>query len=93
MLDEVVSGRYNAGKTLLATTNFPLAVSGRGVRAATTERDALEEAVSQTLEERVTSRVYSRLVEMCRFITVSGPDHRKLDCQQRQLARRVTRRK
>jgi len=65
VVDQLVSRRYNTGRTVLATTNF--AVSARDGKDTTGKR----------LEDRVGERVFSRLIEMCQFVNVDGPDYRK----------------
>ncbi|MBL6976324.1 MAG: ATP-binding protein [Deltaproteobacteria bacterium] len=69
VVDQLVSRRYNTGRTVLATTNYEMesAPSGPGDRG--NSRTALS--------ERVGERVFSRLVEMCQFTSVKGPDYRK----------------
>ncbi|MBI3072614.1 MAG: ATP-binding protein [Deltaproteobacteria bacterium] len=73
ILDELVSRRYNLGATTLLTTNYLDAppVEGRSTRGFSAK------SVVETLEERVGARIYSRLLEMCEFLTLDGPDHRK----------------
>ncbi len=70
ILDELVSRRYNAGRTLLATTNYPPGPStGR----------ATGDLVAETLPpliDRVGERVYSRLQETCDFCQLRGEDYR-----------------
>lgn len=75
VLDELVSRRYNAAATILATTNYaPGAPTGTAVANAATV--ALGASSVPTLPDRVGPRVYSRLQEMCDFLEVVGPDHR-----------------
>jgi DNA replication protein DnaC len=71
VLDELVSRRYNAGKTILGTTNHPPGPPS-GVSAGNL---ALGELL--TLGDRVGARVYSRLRGMCDFCTVEGEDFRE----------------
>jgi DNA replication protein DnaC len=72
VIDELVSRRYNAGRAILATTNFtPGAATGRRVA-----NNAMpEERV--TLADRVGDRVYSRLTEVCSFVEMPGTDYRQ----------------
>ena len=73
VLDELVSSRYNAGKTLLATSNYlPKATPGTNV-PITLEGGM---RLPGTLEERLGDRIYSRLTEMCQFVEVKGQDYR-----------------
>jgi len=70
VLDELVSRRYNAGRTILATTNYTPGVS-QGIATpefATGKRPALI--------DRVGDRVYSRLVEMCSMVQIEGEEYR-----------------
>lgn len=62
ILDQLISKRYNASKTTLATTNY-------------VSREYLKEG-QQILEDRVGERIASRLYEMCEFIYIEGSDHR-----------------
>jgi DNA replication protein DnaC len=79
ILDEIVSRRYNAGSTILATTNFqPGPSSGQATsNLATPGLDA------PRLVDRVGDRVYSRLREVCDFIPVKGEDYRELSRRNR----------
>ena len=61
VLDQLISARYNSGKTLIATTNY-----------------SVKPGIPGGLEERVGKRVMSRLMEMCEFFFVDGPDFRTL---------------
>lgn len=75
VLDELVSRRYNAAGTILATTNYaPSPATGRAVANAAAVALGVESA--PTLPDRVGARVHSRLQEMCDFLEVQGPDHR-----------------
>jgi DNA replication protein DnaC len=76
VLDELVTRRYNAARTVLATTNFePRAPSGLMVpNLAEDEAHRAEPA----LVDRVSERVYSRLREMCDFMPVGGEDYREV---------------
>lgn len=85
MLDQIISSRYNAAdKITLFTTNYsdqsPNAKKG-GSNDTHKEfnsgngRDAL--ASEETLQDKVGERIYSRLVEMCRFVKLEGIDYRQ----------------
>lgn len=83
VLDDVVSRRYNAGRTTLATTNFPpRARGGKAPKAAVNpawqaRQDQDMRQAPQTLVDRMNERIYSRLVAMCEFVEVPGADHRR----------------
>jgi DNA replication protein DnaC len=71
VLDELVSRRYNAGRTILATTNYAPGAS---------EGLATPDFVSgngPALIDRVGDRVYSRLLEMCTMVRIEGADYRQ----------------
>lgn len=75
VLDQLVSRRYNTGRTVLATTNFDVS-SDETTETAPTKSGAI--ALTRTrLVDRVGERIYSRLVEMCQFLEVSAEDHRR----------------
>lgn len=71
VLDELVSRRYNVGVTTCFTSNYPLRTGdGRG----RVERDTVR---AVTLEQRIGSRVFSRLIELTDLVTVEAPDFRR----------------
>jgi DNA replication protein DnaC len=69
VVDQIVSRRYNAGRTILATTNY--ADRDAPASAGRVDKKTLEE---QLQDDR---RILSRLKEMCDWQEVRGPDHRK----------------
>jgi DNA replication protein DnaC len=75
ILDELVSRRYNARATILATTNFPARKDEYGEPPAGGGRN-LSVAGHETLEERIGDRTWSRLSEICKFVQVTGDDFR-----------------
>jgi DNA replication protein DnaC len=80
VLDDLVSRRYNAGLTILATTNFDPKLPATGQPVANLARATGPDgaaALRPSLRDRVDPRVFSRLQEMCDFLPVSGPDHRE----------------
>lgn len=80
-MDELIARRYNAGRTTLFATNYGLdsekPVVARGYRTSADAKDAAKD--SDLLLDRVGERIYSRLCEMCEFITLPGnaQDHRR----------------
>ncbi len=62
VLDELISRRYNARRTTLFTTNYP--VGGT-------------EPAGETLEARIGARIHSRIEEMCDKVVINGEDMRK----------------
>lgn len=73
VVDELVSRRYNAAATILATTNFAPGASGHGVGNAADPSRTLP-----MLADRLGDRVYSRLRETCDFVECRGDDWREL---------------
>jgi DNA replication protein DnaC len=64
-LNLIVNVRYNNNRPTIFTTNFhPV--------------DSDAKLPVETLEERVGSRIYSRLYEMCEFVPMTTVDYRKL---------------
>ncbi|MBN1335668.1 MAG: ATP-binding protein [Deltaproteobacteria bacterium] len=73
IVDSLVSRRYNALATVLATTNFR-AVGPTGC----VEANLADPEKAPSLGDRVGERVFSRLKEMCQFVPVGGEDYRCL---------------
>lgn len=74
VIDELVSRRYNAARTILATTNYrPGPATGIG-RPNLADRRA---ETQPSLSDRVGERVFSRLAEMCDLRRLGGADHRQ----------------
>ncbi len=79
ILDTIISNRYNMRKTTIFTTNYTDKKSTTYSEPVTLKNDrsnTQEKAIKETLEQRVYSRIYSRLKGMCDFIEMKGPDHR-----------------
>lgn len=72
ILDELISRRYNRGRTTGFTTNYPfeVATSRGGARSR-------ENFVATSLEARVGARMYSRLAAMCDFVRIDADDFRR----------------
>ncbi len=67
VLDELISKRYNAGRTTLFTTNFyPRFVP-----------DGVAPPQNEMLDDRIGHRIYSRLQEMCVPVFMGGEDFRR----------------
>jgi DNA replication protein DnaC len=78
-VSHILNSRYNEKKTTIVTTNFPNLPpgemqAGRGVSATEAARHA---ARNETLGDRVTERMRSRLHEMCRVVQLDGSDFRQ----------------
>ena len=74
VLDELISKRYNLGRTTLFTSNYLIQPESFGYNDTS---DALRKAARETLSERIGDRIFSRLFEMTDFIQVEAPDFRK----------------
>ncbi len=73
VLDTLISKRYNAMKQVVGTTNY-----GTGkATGRVAPNSSLPQATQPTLADRVGSRVYSRLREICQFVPVRGEDYRE----------------
>ena len=81
MLDQIISSRYNAAdKITLFTTNYSdQSPNSKKDGKSDTHKEYGRGAVvaEETLQEKVGERIYSRLVEMCRFIKLEGIDYRQ----------------
>lgn len=81
-LDDIISARYNMGKTTIFTTNYTerlvttyvenIQVKGDGGELKTIEK-------KETLKQRILPRNYSRLKEMCDFTEIHELDYRQLN--------------
>jgi DNA replication protein DnaC len=75
----IINSRYNAKRTTIITTNFPNLPAGylEGPQKgfSNTER-AKAAARNETLGDRITERMRSRLNEMCLEVSLEGIDFR-----------------
>ncbi|MGO8969520.1 MAG: ATP-binding protein [Myxococcaceae bacterium] len=83
-LDELIARRYNAGRTTLFATNYSLSPERKArphVRSGyrSTTEEAAQPRDTELLRDRVGERIYSRLCEMCEFVSLppETPDHRR----------------
>ena len=81
VLDQFISCRYNsANKLTLFTSNFNNHSNGKNGKK--TGGDHVDTQMfgnsrqNETLQDRIGDRILSRLVEMCDFIVMEGPDYR-----------------
>ncbi len=77
ILDQLVMGRYNQGKVIIASTNFGLE-SQQQNPVDQYNKDGFNPDKFGQLVDRVGYRVFSRLKECCDFHTLSGADYRGL---------------
>ena len=79
IVDALVTGRYNRRKTIVFATNYAFAGDTGSTdlnRAALASRSG-GGPVAESLRDRVHDRVFSRLAEMCDWVTLVGPDARR----------------
>ena len=80
ILDIIISSRYNMRNTTVFTTNYtdkPSTTYRETSLKRNTDEGAKEIVKRETLEQRVYSRIYSRLKEMAVFVELKGGDHRQ----------------
>lgn len=84
ILDQLVCGRYNQNKTIIASTNYKL--QGRSAahsynieldRHGGTGPTEFASDRFENLEQRIGPRIYSRLREMTVFMELTGGDYRR----------------
>lgn len=88
--DTLVSDRYNAGKIIVASTNYLLKESSAEYLVnRDLERDLIDGSQEFSplsfglLESRIGKRIFSRLLEMTSFVEMTGLDFRKVIAQRR----------
>jgi DNA replication protein DnaC len=84
-VSHILNYRYNEKKTTIITTNFvdgPSRLSEEAKKkpepVSRNQRDADWAMRDETLADRITDRMYSRLHEMCRIIHIQGSDFRRV---------------
>ena len=70
----ILNARFNDNRTTVITTNFDDEPAAGVVRSISPSRAA---ARSETLGDRITERMRSRLHEMCRIVKMDGEDFRQ----------------
>ncbi len=80
-VSHILNYRYNEKKTTLITTNFPnlppASVGAEKPRKSFSQAEQAKAAAAQeTLGDRITERMRSRLHEMCRIVEMNGTDYR-----------------
>lgn len=84
VLDELISKRYNAHRTTLFTTNCSVDPLVRGgvfapgaIPRPVHRPDEKADRPDKPLEDRIGTRLYSRITEMCDFYALMGDDLRR----------------
>lgn len=87
VLDAIVCGRYDRKKLTFCATNYAVGQADRGVVSYNSARDLLarkdDATRGESLEDRVSDRVASRLYDLCDWQAVDGPDARRQGAQTR----------
>ncbi len=73
----VLNARYNENRTTLITTNYVDNPASEGEPSRLPGGRMIPASREDTLEQRIGSRMRSRLYEMCRTVEVIAPDFRK----------------
>lgn len=79
-VSHILNSRYNEKKTTIITTNFPNLPPGelQAARGGGSAAEAARQAArNETLGDRITERMRSRLHEMCRVVQLDGADFRQ----------------
>jgi DNA replication protein DnaC len=74
ILDQLIMGRYNQNKTIIASTNY---IINQQEKRQEEQSSSFELNSTEHLEQRVGSRVYSRLRETNYFVKITGEDLRR----------------
>ena len=77
-VSHILNSRYNDKKTTIITTNFPNLPPGESQSGHSSPTEAARQAArSETLGDRITERMRSRLHELCRVVQLEGRDFRQ----------------
>ncbi len=86
ILDQLITGRYNQNKTIIATTNYKLDnrdgkrhIAQRDLESYQSSGNEFNSGNFDSLENRIGPRMFSRLREMCHFERLTGEDFRMRD--------------
>lgn len=73
-LDELIARRYNANRTTIFATNYSLVSDKQAAESQSTsgmeDTRKSRRSLDESLSERVGTRIYSRLCEMCEFVQI-----------------------
>ncbi len=87
ILDQLVMGRYNQNKVIISSTNYDFKPNDRHQMTNGSLDDKRPSAFEldrfESLEQRIGSRIYSRLVESSDLIELTGEDFRKRNLQEK----------
>jgi DNA replication protein DnaC len=81
VIDQLVMGRYNQNKIIVGSTNYNPAKKKRSDRQRQLDHGFESSSFLvdefETLESRVGQRIYSRLIEICEIVEITGDDYRQ----------------
>jgi DNA replication protein DnaC len=86
VLDQLVMGRYNRNKIIVASTNYDLKPSTKVNYSSNLDErkpGSFELDRFESLEQRIGPRIYSRLFETSDFIELTGEDFRKRSLEEK----------
>jgi DNA replication protein DnaC len=77
-VSHILNSRYNDKKTTIITTNFANLPPGESQLGHASPTEAARQAArNETLGDRITERMRSRLLELCRVVQLEGSDFRQ----------------
>ncbi len=84
IIDQLVMGRYNQNKPIVASTNYSLRSDHRVELDLESQHRGFDLNQFESLETRVGERIYSRLIETCLLVELTGQDYRKRYIEEKQ---------
>ena len=77
IIDKIISQRYNAKKKTIFTTNYSF--KAKGVKK---NEEMGEYLIEKKLQQRLSAATFSRIMEMCQFIEITGKNLRQTDSKE-----------
>ncbi len=77
IIDKIISQRYNAKKKTIFTTNYSFKARG-----AKKNEEMGEYLIEKNLQQRLSAATFSRIMEMCQFIEITGKNLRQKDSKE-----------
>lgn len=84
IIDQLVMGRYNQNKPIVASTNYSLQSDRRVDLDLESQHRSFDLNQFESLESRVGARIFSRLIETCLLVELTGHDFRKRHLDEKQ---------
>jgi len=83
-LDQIIMGRYNQNRVVIASTNYTLRaevniqhIYNTDLESGGMNKGSFNPDIFESLEARIGKRIYSRLYETSLMIELTGNDHRR----------------